>query len=182
VILTRTVFLHDESRKSPLFGIPGGNRDYEKSVGTVWTMSLDALEGNSIARSILRLFAYLNASGIYLDLLADGIDGFDDELASVVADPIALPSILPELEKYSRIKWDRRRRLVIIHSLVQRTIRARMSEPHRQACLEASLKMCFHAMPSGPSLSILGPLRKSVNRLHPQTYIQQVSSVVESEF
>jgi tetratricopeptide (TPR) repeat protein len=106
---------------------PPSSRHYPFSISTTWLMSFKILQENHPrAVRLLRLFSFLNPDGILIEFLQAGADAVDDELRQTLLNLNELAKTLIELEKLSLIVWDRLRRSVSIHRLVQAVVLDKM--------------------------------------------------------
>jgi len=129
-----------------------GNRPYRDSVATTWSLSFNTVrENDSNASDLLGIFSYLNPDGILIDFLRDGAKSLDDGLSKMISDSVDMATALLDLESFSLIKWDRRRRTLIIHRLVQVAVKEEMSESEQASTLTAVINLCNAAFPGNPT-------------------------------
>ena len=100
-----------------------GNRQYQYIVATAWAISFKVVaENNPSAARLLQLFAFLNPDGIMIEFLVAGAGGLDKSLNETVLDENKLAKALLELAKMSIVKWDRRKKLISMHRLIQKVV------------------------------------------------------------
>jgi tetratricopeptide (TPR) repeat protein len=125
-----------------------GNRMYSYSVATTWSMSFKVIQnGHMQAAELLRLLSFLNPDGILIEFLQSGANALKNDLQEVVLDRNKRAKALLTLEKFSLIKWDRRTQVILIHRLVQATLRNEMSESELSALLVTIVDLCDRAFP-----------------------------------
>ena len=137
---------YERNRKKLHMWIPSGNRLYPNSIATTWSMSFSLLPKHSVR--LLRLFSFLNPDGILIPFLAAGAAALEVDLQRIIVDQIELATALLELEKFSLIKWDRPRKLLMIHRLVQMVVRDEMSEEELQLTATHIVDLCIQAFPN----------------------------------
>jgi len=126
--------------------VPAGNRLYPNSIATTWSMSL-ALVPEYPAK-LLRLFSFLNPDGILIAFLASGAEALEDDVRHIIFDPIELATALLELEKFSLIKWDRQKKSITMHRLIQMVIRDEMPEEDSRLTIINIIDLFLLAFPN----------------------------------
>lgn len=143
------------NRKDVSRWVSTGNRQYEHSVATTWSMSFQvAQKDHPSAARLLQLFAFLNPDGILIEFLQAGIAAFDDSLQAVLSNQIEMAKALIELEKLSLIKWDRRNKSISIHRLVQAFITDGMSKEKWSSTVNTVINLFDEAFPTQVTFEI----------------------------
>ena len=127
--------------------VPNENRQYSRSIATAWSISFDIIQKDKYSTSLLRLFSFLNPDQILIEFLLAGMEAFEDDLRSVVADEHELATVILELEKFSLIKWDRQSKSISIHRLVQTVISDKMSQDELRSACKTVIDLCIEAFP-----------------------------------
>lgn len=136
---------YQKNRKEVSEWVSTGNRQYEHSVATTWSMSFHiARKDHPSAAKLLQLFAFL---GILIEFLQAGVKAFDDSLRAVLSNQIEMAKALIELEKLSLIKWDRRNQSISIHRLVQAFIADGLSMEERMSTVNTIVGLVDEAFP-----------------------------------
>jgi tetratricopeptide (TPR) repeat protein len=136
---------YQKNRKAVLEWIVPGNQEYPHSVATTWSMCLQVLKrAHPQALRLLQFFAILNPDGIQLDFLQAGAPALKNQLGSTILDLIQLAKSLIELEKASLIRWERVRKSVSIHRLLQKVIRDEMSKADLIIIGDEFLDICLY--------------------------------------
>ncbi len=103
--------------------------DYDHTVATTWSMSLETLQQKSkVAIDVLSLAAYFAPDAIPLGLFRKRVDSFDDNLKSVAYDTFELDKALGALQSYSLIRRKRDTDEFSLHRLLQAVIRDNHTE------------------------------------------------------
>ena len=125
--------------------VPGGNRQYPESIATTWSMSFSLLP--EVPTRLLRLFSFLRPDGILISFLQAGAEAFDGDLRTAIMEEAELAKCLLEMEKASLIKWDRSKKLIIIHRLVQAVVRDSLRNEQAADILTAIARFVVRALP-----------------------------------
>ena len=136
---------YQRSQKQLHAWVPDGNRPYPRSVATAWSMSVSLL--SDTPSKMLRLFSLLRPDGILIPFLQAGGDVLDAGLQTAVMEDIEFAKCLLEMEKTSLIKWNRPKKLIIIHRLVQGVVKDEMSNYDLQFFLTMMIQICDRAFP-----------------------------------
>ena len=142
---------YQKNRQSHHARVSKGNRIYKESVATTWRLSFQQIEQNSDASKLLRLLAFLNPDGIFVDFLEAGKKGLDTKLQELVSDRCRLYEALSDLERFSlcrRQQGDRSAERITIHRLVQSVIKDEMPPETFSAMTAAVIGLCDSAFPS----------------------------------
>ncbi|HUV37094.1 MAG TPA: FxSxx-COOH system tetratricopeptide repeat protein, partial [Patescibacteria group bacterium] len=123
-----------------------GAGDYEKTVATTWTLSMDSIRENSPeAYDLMKLCSYLAPDDISWSLFQGGKEFLPDTLSSATDDRILRNRIIGNLIRYSLIT-------VIddslsMHRLVQSVIRDSLDGEEEQAWCKIALEIINNAFP-----------------------------------
>src|SRR5271155_1331840 len=126
---------------------PEDNRPYPYSIATTWAMALKVVQQNKTTTNFLRLLAYLNPDGILIDFLIAGKDGLGKKLRKIISDQGEMARAITDLEKFSLVRWDRPKRLISIHRLVQRVIQDGLSKRDHRVTSCVVIDLCAQAFP-----------------------------------
>jgi len=126
--------------------VPAGNRLYPNSIATTWSMSFSLLSKHPTR--LLRIFSFLNPDGILIPFLASGAEALETDLRHMILDSVELATALLELEKFSLIKWDRQKKLITMHRLVQMVVKDEMSEEDSTLTLINLIDLFIQAFPN----------------------------------
>src|SRR5271170_3733085 len=96
---------------------------------------------------LLRLLSFLNPDSILITFLVAGAEALQGDLRRIIFDQIEMATALLELEKFSLIKWDRAKKSVTIHGLVQEVVRDQMSDEESQSTLTDIIDLFIQAFP-----------------------------------
>jgi tetratricopeptide (TPR) repeat protein len=124
---------------------PTGNRQYDHSVAEALSLSFNKLQKN--ATGLLQLFAYMNPDGILIEFLQSGAKALNNDLREVVLDLSELAKALIELEKFSLIKWDRKKKTLYIHRLIQTVVKDEMPGAELTHALSSFIDVCCESFP-----------------------------------
>jgi len=92
-------------------------------------MSLNIVrDKNPIAVELFQLLSFLRPDGILIEFLQAGAEAFKGEPQDILLSRIELSTVLIELEKFSLLKWNRSRKTLRLHRLVQTVVKDEMSE------------------------------------------------------
>ena len=139
---------YEQNQKNLHQWVPTSNREYPLIVGTTWLMSIEAVQRHHPqAVELLRFFSFLNPDGILISFFTDGAEALDREIADMATNQFKLTEALTELEKFSLIKWDRLRKLVTMHQLVQAVIRDQLAEPDLVYFRGSITSLCDRSFP-----------------------------------
>ena len=137
-----------KNRKELLQWTSDGNRMYSHSVATTWSMSFKTIQNSQTkAAELLQLLSFLNPDGILIEFLEYGANSLGDDLQEVVLDRSKRAKALLTLEKFSLIKWDRVKQVILIHRLVQAVLKYGMSETEQTALHTTIIDICDRVFP-----------------------------------
>ncbi len=105
---------------------PTGDIEYDRSVLQMLDISLQQLDKVTYgenARKLLSLFAYLDPKGIPVDWICTFLSEDNSFLKRQTRTALAL------LEQYSLVQWDRERKQVYIHEVIQQVVRHLHPQP-----------------------------------------------------
>jgi tetratricopeptide (TPR) repeat protein len=140
---------YDKNRSGVNLWLPPGNKQYPYSVATTFSMSFAVAQKNNLhAAHLLRLLSFLNPDGILIEFLVAGVDALGCDLQRVVSVPGELAKALLELEKFSLIRWDRRKKLISLHRLVQTVIRDGLFGDEATLILTTIVHLCDQSFPT----------------------------------
>ena len=132
---------YQKSHSLILRWVPKGNRLYSDSVASTWSMSFKMVqELNPYAAELLRVLSFLNPDGALIDFMAAGAEALG--LQPLLSNRGELAVVLLELEKFSLIKWNRSRRTIVIHRLMQTIIKDALSESEPNVYFDKIIDLC----------------------------------------
>ena len=147
---------------------PRGNWKYSESVATTWRMSFEQVEQNSEHASLLlRLLAFLNPDGIYLEFLEAGKEALPKNLRAMAEDEDLLYEALGELERFSLIRRQDGEEKVTMHRLVQSVVKDDMSETEFVAMEHSIVALCDAAFPQNWENEMRSVCRKYQEQIIP---------------
>ena len=96
---------------------------------------------------LLTLFAFLNPDEILVEFLQAGMEGLDEQLKRVVADPCIFDELITSLCDFSLIQRFQQKKAIGIHRLVQTVIKDNLKP---EECIEwrnKTIALCVAAFP-----------------------------------
>src|SRR5271155_2391684 len=96
---------------------------------------------------LLRLFSFLNPDSILITFLVAGAEALQGDLRRIIFDQIEKATALLELEKLSLIKWDRAKKSITIHRLLQVVEIDQMSDEESRSTLTDIIDLFIQAFP-----------------------------------
>jgi tetratricopeptide (TPR) repeat protein len=131
---------------------PSGNRQYEKSVATTWSISFEYIKRqNPLATSLFQFLSFLNPDRTLIAFVKAGKGALEDGLRELVSDDLKLSQALLSLEKLSLLKWSRGTDLtevVSIHRLLQAVVKDEMTEENLRSNMASVVNMCKIVFPA----------------------------------
>jgi tetratricopeptide (TPR) repeat protein len=145
-------FLDDyqQNRKAVNSWVSEGNADYPRSLAATSTMSLNKLRNvNPIAVEIFQILAFLTPDGILIEFLQAGAESpaLNDNLKRALLCRFELSTVLHELEKFSLLNWNRPKKTIAIHRLVQTVVKDEMSSCEFNRVSATAVELCLHTFP-----------------------------------
>ena len=139
---------YQKNHQDILKWVPEDNRPYSYSVATTWSMSFDILKRNyPNSVRLLDLLSFLNADGILIAFLDDGVASLDANLQQIISIPVEMAKALIELERLSLIKQNHSSNSIVIHRLIQTIVRDEMATVDLVANANAVIALCEQAFP-----------------------------------
>ena len=136
---------YERDHKKLHMWVPAGNRQYPNSIATTWSMSFNRLQ--KYPAKLLRLFSFLNPDSILIAFLVSGAEALQEDLQHIIFDQTEMATALLELEKFSLIKWDRPKKSITIHRLVQAVVIDQMSDEDSRSTLTNIIDLFTQAFP-----------------------------------
>ncbi|MCB8982655.1 MAG: tetratricopeptide repeat protein [Ardenticatenaceae bacterium] len=131
------------ARRRELWARQPAPDDYHATITTTWEIGFAAARQTAGAADLLNLCCFLAPDDIPLDLLVDHADSLPEELAAVLADPLARHDALRALERYALLT--RADGALSVHRLVQAVARDQMGEARAKAWVEAAVGLLYQA-------------------------------------
>jgi uncharacterized protein (DUF2164 family) len=130
---------------------PSGNRQYERSVATTWSISFEYIRNqNPLATSLFQLLSFLNPDRTLIEFVKAGKGALEGGLRELVSDDLKLSQALLSLEKLSLLKWSRGTDLtevVSIHRVLQAVVKDEMTVEILQSSMASVVNMCAIVFP-----------------------------------
>ncbi|OGP74033.1 MAG: hypothetical protein A2Y80_01030 [Deltaproteobacteria bacterium RBG_13_58_19] len=135
-----------QNRRDDLWGEEKAPLDYQHTVATTWSLTLDQVRQEAPeGADLLNLSSFLGPEDIPLFLLETEIDHIPESLKSIVTDPLARNRAVAALVRYSLVKKSGEG--LTVHRLVQAVVRDRLVEEEREAWAAAAAKLVNSAFP-----------------------------------
>jgi tetratricopeptide (TPR) repeat protein len=129
--------------------IPQGLRSYPYSVATTWLMSFEVVRTRSTGGAeLFQLLSFLNPDGVRIDFLQSGVEALQNDVRQLLCNQSDMAKALIELEKFSLLKWNRRRQTLLIHRLVQAVVKDEMSNEYLTMFRAMIIDLCYRAFPT----------------------------------
>jgi tetratricopeptide (TPR) repeat protein len=124
--------------------------DYPATVATTWEISFEAAQRECpAAAALLNLLAFCASEPLPLAVLRENAKELPEELATTVADELALADAIGALRRYSLLA--REDDNVTLHRLVLAVARARLTNDKQRRWAEAALRVVNEAYPNKAS-------------------------------
>jgi hypothetical protein len=136
-----------QTRRRELWANTEPPDDYHATIATTWDIGFAEARQTPGAADLLHLCCFLAPAEIPLDLLVDHAETLPDELAAILADPLARNAALTALERYALLT--RSDGLLTIHRLVQTVARDQLEEEEAKAWVEAAVSLLGNGCPIG---------------------------------
>lgn len=136
----------------------------ERSVAAAWNVSFDELEKrNPAAHRLLQVCAFFAPEPVSRDLFA-GVRGVEiaPELDAALRDPMRLSRAIRDINLYSFAKIDHRSNTLLLHRLVQKVLRDRMSPSRYVAMRHGAHVLLANMDPNDPASSKVWPRYQEV--------------------
>jgi tetratricopeptide (TPR) repeat protein len=134
-----------QTRRRALWATLPPPDDYHATIATTWEIGFAEARQTPGAADLLHLCCFLAPAEIPLDLLVDHAKTLPDELATILADPLARNAALTALERYALLT--RSDGLLTIHRLVQTVARDRLEEAEAKAWAETAVNLIWQSLP-----------------------------------
>ena len=129
--------------------VPGGNRQYTRSVASTWSVSFEFVKSQQpIAARFFQFLSFLNPDIIMLDFIQAGKQGLGQDLQELIGDSLAIAKALLALERFSLLKWSRETNILSIHRLVQAVVRDELNPDGCVRCMSEIVELCWRAFPA----------------------------------
>lgn len=135
------------------------SEDYAVSVAGAWNVSFDQLSlGNPAAHQLLQVCAFFAPEPISRSLFS-GVRGvrIAPELDAALRDPMRLGRAIRDISRYGLAKIDYRNDTLLLHRLVQRVLRERMSDQHRSDMRHGAHLLLTSLDPNDPASPLAWP-------------------------
>jgi len=127
------------ARRRELWARQPAPDDYHATLTTTWEIGFEKARETAGAADLLNLCCFLAPDDIPLDLLVNHAASLPDDLAAVLADPLARHDALRALERYALLA--RADGALSLHRLVQAVARDRMGAARAKMWVEAAVDL-----------------------------------------
>ena len=134
-----------QTRRRELWANTEPPDDYHATIATTWDIGFAEARQTPGAADLLHLCCFLAPNEIPLDLLVEQADALPDELAAILADPLARNAALTALERYALLT--RSDGLLSIHRLVQTVARDRLEDEEAEEWTKAAVEAVLQSLP-----------------------------------
>lgn len=122
--------------------------DHPEPVATTWSLALDKIEQiNPAAADLMRFCAFLDPVSILEEMINSSASDLGLLLQPIIAHPHQFNAAIKELLKFSLIRRDPRKNMLIVHRLVQAVIKDGMNEERQREWAERAVRVISHAFP-----------------------------------
>jgi len=123
--------------------------DHPEPVATTWSLALEKIEqSNPAAVDLLRFCAFLDPVSISEEMIISGASDLGPLLQPIIAYPHQFNAAIKELLRFSLIRRNPRKNMLIVHPLVQAVIKNGMTEERQSEWAERAVKVICHAFPN----------------------------------
>jgi tetratricopeptide (TPR) repeat protein len=134
-----------QTRRRELWATTVPPDDYHATIATTWDIGFAEARQTPGAADLLHLCCFLAPAEIPLDLLVAQAEALPDDLAAVMADPLARNAALAALERYALLT--RSDGLLSLHRLVQTVARDQLEAAEAQAWAETAVNLIWQSLP-----------------------------------